>query len=229
MLYLTTYLQPWHANIGKRFVKSPKLYLSDIGLLSFVLGMNEEHLRQRPDIWGHVFENFIVMELVKHQTWSDVPFQIYHYRTGNKEEIDLILETNQGDLIAIEIKASKTIDGRSLNAIKSFQAAMPNKSIKGFVVYMGDKVTPFSHNIWALPLSYFMQKRSKHNMIEQLYKQYSQLRHQYHNNHESMLIQITLSKKRDEMIPEYVIDSSGLLAIAQDMQTLFRRLMKRIC
>ncbi|MDP3935577.1 MAG: ATP-binding protein [Alphaproteobacteria bacterium] len=159
MLYLTVYLQPWHSNIGKRFVKSPKLYISDVGLISFLLGMNEEHIAQRPDLWGHMFENFIVMEFIKHQTWSDVPFQIYHYRTENNEEIDLILETDQGDLLAIEIKSSKTIDGRSLKAIKNLQAAMPHKIIKGFVIYTGDKVIPLSQNIWALPLSYFMQRR----------------------------------------------------------------------
>jgi predicted AAA+ superfamily ATPase len=157
MLYLTVYLQPWHSNIGKRFVKSPKLYVSDVGLLSYLLGMTEDHLMQRPDLWGHIFENFIVMELIKHQTWSDVSFQIYHYRTENNEEIDIILETDHGELIAIEIKASKTIDGRSLKAIKSLQAALPHKTIKGFVVYTGDTIIPLSQNIWALPLSYFMR------------------------------------------------------------------------
>jgi predicted AAA+ superfamily ATPase len=156
MLYLTVYLQPWHSNIGKRFVKSPKLYVSDVGLLSYLLGMTEDHLMQRPDLWGHIFENFIVMELIKHQTWSDVSFQIYHYRTENNEEIDIILETDHGELIAIEIKASKTIDGRSLKAIKSLQGALPHKTIKGFVVYTGDTIIPLSQNIWALPLSYFM-------------------------------------------------------------------------
>lgn len=158
MLYLTVNLQPWHANIGKRFVKSPKVYLSDVGLLTFLLGMTEDHVMQRPDVWGHIFENFIVMEFIKHQTWSEVPFQIYHYRTESNEEIDLILETDQGELIAIEIKTSKTIDGRSLKAIKSLHATMPHKVIKGFVVYTGDKVIPLSHNIWALPLGYFMSE-----------------------------------------------------------------------
>lgn len=157
MLYLTVYLQPWHSNIGKRFVKSPKMYLSDVGLLSFLLGMSEEHILQRPDLWGHIFENFIVMEFIKHQSWSNIRFNVYHYRTENNEEIDLIIETDQGNMLAIEVKASKTIDKRSLKAIKNLQAALPHKIIKGFVIYNGDKVIPLAQDIWALPLGYFMQ------------------------------------------------------------------------
>lgn len=154
MLYLIVYLQPWHSNIGKRFVKSPKLYLSDVGLLSFLLGMSEEHILQRPDLWGHILENFVVMEFIKHQSWLTIRFNVYHYRTENNEEIDLIVETDQGDMLAIEVKASKTIDKRSLKAIKGLQAALPHKTIKGFVIYTGEKVIPLAQDIWALPLSY---------------------------------------------------------------------------
>lgn len=126
--------------------------------------MSEDHILQRPDLWGHILENFVVMEFIKHQSWSNIRFNVYHYRTENNEEIDLILETDQGDMLAIEVKASKTIDKRSLKAIKSLQAALPHKTIKGFVVYMGDKVIPLAQDIWALPLSYIMQSGNK-NMI----------------------------------------------------------------
>lgn len=157
MLYLTVYLRPWHANIGKRFVKSPKLYLSDVGLLSYLLGTGQETIFNRPEVWGHMFENYVVMELMKHQTWSEIPFQMYHYRTEGGEEIDLILETDQGDLIVIEVKGSKVVDERSIRAIKNLQMMLPNRSVRGIVIYTGTTIIPLSKNIWAMPLDYLVR------------------------------------------------------------------------
>ena len=215
MLYLTVCLQPWHSNIGKRFVKSPKLYLSDVGLLSFLLGMSEDHILQRPDLWGHILENFVVMEFIKHQSWSNIRFNVYHYRTENNEEIDLILETDQGDMLAIEVKASKTIDKRSLKAIKSLQAALPHKTIKGFVVYMGDKVLPLAQDIWALPLSYFMQPRKK-NMIQEQFQKFVLHHNQFDEIYQKEIHLILQGRKADELIPSYLISSSELLSIAKE-------------
>ncbi len=153
-LYLFFTIPPWTTNLSKRFVKSPKHYLSDCGLLAYLLGINEDNLRK--NIFGHFAENYVAVELKKHQTWSSVPFEIYHYRTQEGEEIDFILETFQGDIIAIEVKTSSSVDAKAYRTIKKLQEELPHKHIKGFVFYSGNHIIPLAKNIWALPLSFFM-------------------------------------------------------------------------
>lgn len=153
-LYLYFTIPPWSTNLSKRFVKSPKLYISDCGVLAHLVGINKNHVRK--DLFGHFVENYVAVELKKHQTWSSIPFELYHYRTQDGEEIDFILETYQGDLIAIEIKSNSVLDQKSYRTIKKLQEDLPSRRIKGFVFYSGDKVVPLARNIWAVPLTFFM-------------------------------------------------------------------------
>jgi uncharacterized protein len=101
-------LRPWHANIGKRLIKSPKLYFLDTGLACFLLGIHApEHLRGHP-LRGALFETLVVSEACKQQDHAGLPDRLWFFRDSHGNEVDL-LAGNEAAWSAWEIKASATI------------------------------------------------------------------------------------------------------------------------
>ena len=153
-LYLYIRLPPWFNNRSKRVIKSPKVYLNDTRLLCYLLGIHQAHLLKNRSLLGHIIENFVVMELKKQQTWSEIPTRMYHYRTHTGEEIDLVIESFNGDIIAIEVKSSQTLNSKDFAHIQHLQRNNTDKNIRGFVLYMGQEVIPFAKNLTALPIAH---------------------------------------------------------------------------
>jgi uncharacterized protein len=132
-------LPPHYKNFKKRIVKTPKLYFTDTGLLSFLLSIrNPDELISHP-LWGNIFETFIISELYKrvHHTGEKPPFYFWRDKTGN--EIDLIVDIGS-KLLPIEIKASKTYSPKLKTNIFSWLNLKNNTSEKGFVIYRGEEV-----------------------------------------------------------------------------------------
>jgi len=100
-------LRPFHSNISKRVIKSPKLYFVDTGLLSYLLRYPDAETMRSGPMAGAFFENFIVAEALKHQSNHRTPYELYFYRDSNRNEIDLVVEYAQRFLL-IEIKLTKT-------------------------------------------------------------------------------------------------------------------------
>jgi uncharacterized protein len=130
-------LRPWHANISKRLVKSPKLYFLDTGLACFLLGIQKpEHLKSHP-LRGALFETFVVSEAYKQHDNAGLPEQLWFCRDSNENEVDLLAGT-AGNLHAWEIKSGMTISAdyfKGLNAL--------DRSLGGFktrnIIYGGEK------------------------------------------------------------------------------------------
>lgn len=103
--YIIFLLQPYFRNLGKRLVKSPKIYFMDTGLLSFLTGLHYSQMEDSGIMAGQFFENFIVSELRKQLYHSGSGVRMFFFRTSHGEEIDVILDHgDRADLI--EIKAS---------------------------------------------------------------------------------------------------------------------------
>jgi hypothetical protein len=132
-------LPPHYKNFKKRIVKTPKLYFTDTGVLSFLLSIrNPDELISHP-LWGNIFETFIISELYKrvYHTGEKPPFYFWRDKTGN--EIDLIVDIGS-KLLPIEIKASKTYSPELKTNIFSWLNLKNNTSEKGFVIYRGEEV-----------------------------------------------------------------------------------------
>jgi uncharacterized protein len=158
-LYLVNFLKPWSTNFGKRLVKSPKIYLNDTGFCLHLLEKNQESLAQDRVLFGHILENFIILEIQKQITWSLKKPSMYYLRTQDKKEIDLILESRGGQIIAIEIKASSNFKMDSVDNIKEFAKAVGDKFHRGIVFYTGNQVHRLSDNIYALPIQTLWEER----------------------------------------------------------------------
>ena len=107
--FLIQMLPAWFTNIGKRLVKSPKLLLNDTGLLVHLLGADADRLRNDPTLGGSIVENFVAMELLKQRGWSKLQPNIFHFRTHNGDEVDVVLEDRSGRIVGVEIKATATV------------------------------------------------------------------------------------------------------------------------
>lgn len=153
MLFLISPLPAWHTNLSKRLVKSPKMMLNDTGLIAYLVGTNTERLMQDTFLLGPLLENFVVNELRKQSTWSDVSITLNHFRTQAGQEVDLVLEASDGTLVGIEIKASQTINAKDFNGLQLFSEVAPKKFHAGILLYTGENIIPFAKNLWAVPIS----------------------------------------------------------------------------
>lgn len=135
-------LPPYFANFGKRVIKRPKLYLADTGILCSLLGVqNSEQLENHP-LKGLIFENYVVLEYLKHKNQSQENANLYYWRSTSGVEIDLIIEKN-GLLIPIEIKSGTTYHEKWWKNILKWQEFANNKT-PGIIIYGSTENFEFS-------------------------------------------------------------------------------------
>jgi predicted AAA+ superfamily ATPase len=151
-LFLVSFQSPWSSNLGKRLVKSPKVYFEDTGLLSFALGLDLE--KNIPDgrIVGPVVENFVIAELRKQASWSTRRVKIFYCRTTAGIEVDVVLEDAAGNIVCIEIKNSATVVAHDFKGIKYMQELVGAKFKQGIVLYTGSAYVPFGAQLMAMPI-----------------------------------------------------------------------------
>lgn len=131
-------LQPFHENISKRLVKTPKLYFYDVGLASYLIGAREpSHLNVHP-LRGALFENLVVMEFLKARLHQGLRSDWYFFRDSQGLEVDLLEDLGGNQMRAVEIKAAQTFDVGWMNNIQKLSAILPQKSLKKHVIYAGE-------------------------------------------------------------------------------------------
>jgi predicted AAA+ superfamily ATPase len=150
--FLVRLVTPWSKNLSKRLIKTPKLYLTDTGLMLYLLGADEQRLRSDGEIMGKAVESFVLNELLKLISWSKTKPQIYHFRTQAGQEIDFLLERRDGSIVCIEVKSSQKVDAASFKTMKMLEAEMKKKFLRGIVLYDGNEVVPFEKNLYAVPI-----------------------------------------------------------------------------
>lgn len=134
---------PYHKNIGKRLIKSPKIYFPDAGLNRVILG-------EMTTDSGAAYESWVFSELIKWKQLQRVEPELFFYRTSGGMEIDFLL-AGEGLILPIEVKASEKVayaDGRNL---ESFMSENKKHTSLGLVVYRGRALTEIRKNIWAVP------------------------------------------------------------------------------
>lgn len=152
-LLLVRRLEPWHANVKKRLIKSPRFYIRDSGILHRLLGINDfDDLLSNPVI-GKSWEGFVIENIC-----SILPnsVQTYYYLTSSGAEIDLLIKFSSKELWAIEIKKSTA---PKIN--KSYHnSAQDLKVTQKFIVYGGNDEFPIANNTTVISLSKILQKIS---------------------------------------------------------------------
>jgi predicted AAA+ superfamily ATPase len=138
-------LQPYFDNFGKRVIKSPKLFFTDVGFVTYLLGIENTSQVSRDPLRGHLFENLVVLELLKWRTNHGLDPHLYYYRDAQKNEVDVIFKDGN-TLIPIEIKSSKTFNAGFLENLNFFQKLAGPRAPKGYLIYGGEQQQPIHSN-----------------------------------------------------------------------------------
>ncbi len=150
--YQVIILRPYFTNVTKRLVKTPKVYFTDTGTLSYLTGLKDpEHAASGP-MGGAIMETAVISEVVKTLTHQGIDPQVYFWRTSAGSEVDLIVET-EGKLVPIEVKISSTPSPTMASSIKKFQEDLGDRAMRGYVVHPGDVRLPLGEGVTALPFA----------------------------------------------------------------------------
>jgi uncharacterized protein len=144
-LLLVRRLPPWHANVGKRLVKSPKVYIRDSGLVHALLGIADKDTLVSHPVLGASWEGFVVEQALAAAPEGTTG---HFYRTSAGAEIDLLLNLRGGELWAIEIK--RTLSPRPEKGF--YHACADLSPARRFIVYPGDERYPLNAEVEAMPL-----------------------------------------------------------------------------
>jgi len=150
--FLVIILRPYFANIGKRLVKSPKIYFTDTGTLCHLTGLTDSQHALSGPMAGAIFETAVVTEIYKRFMHRGQVPRLYFWRTSAGVEIDLLVET-ENQLIPIEIKHTGTARPQMASSITTIFKDFPDKVTQGYVIYPGDTRLPVAPKVMALPFS----------------------------------------------------------------------------
>jgi uncharacterized protein len=157
VLYIIKLVPSYSNNILKQVTKSPKVHFIDSGLASFLLNASvESSMLGKNEHLGNLVETFVYTEFIKHQANANEDIEIYHFRDTQQKEVDFVLESSSGDIVAIEIKSGSNIKSEHFKGLLALAKTMKDKNFKGIVFYGGDKVLPYKiedYQFWAIPLT----------------------------------------------------------------------------
>ena len=150
--YQVLVLRPYFANVGKRLVKTPKVYFTDVGTLCYLTGLKDpEHAASGP-MGGPIMETAVLSEIVKTLTHRGQDPQVYFWRTSAGNEVDIVIDTG-GKLVPIEVKLSATPRPAMAASIKAFREDFGAKAMPGYVVHPGKVRLPLGSEVTALPFA----------------------------------------------------------------------------
>lgn len=140
-------LQPYYKNLGKRIVKSPKLYFLDTGLVSYLSGNTNKEIIQNGPMSGVLFENFVITEIYKYFCNRGIKPPLYHFRDSQGVEVDLIVE-NENKYLLLEIKITMTPKKEHASGLEKVNKLLTNSN--SFVVCNCKNKTPLTSNVLAI-------------------------------------------------------------------------------
>lgn len=136
-------LPPYFANVRKRIVKSSKLYFVDVGLAAWLLGLQTPQQVQRDPLRGALYENLLILEMVKRMLNQGKQPVLYFYRDAKGNEVDFLISEGR-TFTAIEIKSAETFQPEFVSGIEYFKKMFSKDAdIQGKVWYNGDRKTEY--------------------------------------------------------------------------------------
>ncbi len=134
--YILFQLRPHHVNFNKRLVKAPKLYFYDVGLVSWLLGIQTPEQMETHPLRGNIFETFVVAELMKLFLNRGERPNIHFWRDSNGVEVDILIE-HGGRITPVEIKSGRTVTGHFFSGLDRWMALAGDAAINPTLIYGG--------------------------------------------------------------------------------------------
>ena len=152
-LFLVQRVEPWFRNQLKRLVKTPKLHFIDSGLLAVTVGATEEAVAKDRSIFGPLLETFLFSEVMKQASWLDDTCSLHFYRDKDQDEVDVVVESESGAIVGLEIKAGATVNAGDFRGLRKLSEASGNNFKLGLVLYDSESTIPFGNKMFAAPIS----------------------------------------------------------------------------
>lgn len=150
--YQVIILRRYFANVGKRLVKTPKVYFTDVETLCYLTGLKDPRYAASGPMGGAIMETAVLSEIVKTLTHRGIEPHVYFCRTSAGVEVDIVVES-AGKLIPIEVKLSATPRPQMTSSIKTFRKDFAEKAASGCIVHSGTVRLPLGPGVATLPFS----------------------------------------------------------------------------
>jgi len=122
-------LEPYHKSLGKRLVKTPKLYFTDTGLAAFLMGFSSAEALWSSRQAGALWENYVIVQWLRWRDWHEPSMNLWYWRDQGGNEVDLILEKNQ-KLFPVECKLAERPDEKALQGIRRLEAFYGHEQVQ---------------------------------------------------------------------------------------------------
>jgi len=153
-LFLVHAVRPWSRNLGHRQIKSPKLMLTDSGLLCGMTNATADTLVTDGGVRGRVLETFVFQELQRQAGWAGTMISgLHYYRDRDQREVDVVVEAADGRIVAIETKAAATVRRTDTAGLRFLRDRVGDGFAGGAVLYTGSTTVPLDDRLWAVPVS----------------------------------------------------------------------------
>jgi predicted AAA+ superfamily ATPase len=156
-VFLTHQLPAWGTTLGSRTGAAPKIHMVDSGLAAHLLRLTEHKLSlaTAPALteFGHLLESFVVGEVSKQLAWLDAPVQRGHWRTHEGDEVDLVLERDDGMVAALEIKAGSRAPAGDLRGLLTLRRKLGSQFLGGILLYTGARAYSYDADLHVVPVS----------------------------------------------------------------------------
>jgi predicted AAA+ superfamily ATPase len=152
-VFLIKRLPAWSRNLSTRAVGASKVAFVDSGLACSLLNQQSSSLAKFDSPLGPLLEAFVTMEVARQATWSTQPVELFHYRTRDQVEVDLVIENLDGRVIAIEVKATSSVRGDDFKGLRHLQSRLGDDLVAGYLLHLGQATLPFGPKLRALPVS----------------------------------------------------------------------------
>jgi uncharacterized protein len=155
-VFLLHRLPAWGKTLRSRAAASPKVHILDSGVAARLLRLTPEKLLRRDPATltelGHLLETFAVGELLKQTSWMDGLAGVGHWRTHDGDEVDFIVEHDDGGVVAFEVRATGRVPGDDFRPLRKLRDALGNGFLAGVVLYTGTRSYHFEERLYALPI-----------------------------------------------------------------------------
>jgi predicted AAA+ superfamily ATPase len=152
--YQVNLIQPYYANVGKRLVKTPKLYVTDTGLGCHIAAVDNWQTAERQERTGPLLETFVAGELRKLLSLAPGRTHLWYWRVEHGREVDFLLERG-GEVVGIEVKRSSGASPDDLAGLKTCRDTLGKRFRVGVLLYTGEETLALDPSLVAMPISVF--------------------------------------------------------------------------
>ncbi len=156
-------LPAWGTTLRARSSSRPKVHFVDAGLAARMLRVSSARLSaaqpQAMTELGHLLETFCVGEVLKQVSWMEAPVQSGHWRTHDGDEVDLVLERDDGAIVGIEVKAGERVSAAQFRGLRKLRDALGERFLSGVVLHLGHHGYTHDDRLHALPVDRLWQGR----------------------------------------------------------------------